>query len=60
LEGSASPSAPIEKEEKMLGTVGWVGNFGVVEACLWLILSLKYVHLIVTISTMAALWLQIK
>ena len=44
----------------MLGTVGWVGSFGVVEACLWLILSLKHVHLIVIISTMATVWLQIK
>jgi len=31
LKGFASPSAPKEKKKKMLGKVGWVGSFGVVE-----------------------------
>lgn len=44
----------------MLDTVGWVGSFGVSEACLWLILFLKDVHLIVIMSTMATMWSQIK
>ena len=30
--GFSSLNAPIEKEEKMLGTIGWVGSFDVAEA----------------------------
>jgi len=51
---------PWKKKKKMLGIIGWVGSFGVAEAGLWLILSLKDVHLIDIITIMAIVWLQIK